>query len=101
MKKLLFFTILFFLINSVNTLAQDSININGNRFDFIPAFADTVINNGHTYIIKYVQKPEMAYFMRSNGKIYVVIMVLATIFAGIFAYLIFLDRKIGKIEKEK
>ncbi len=44
---------------------------------------------------------EMADTMRSNGKIYVVVMVLATIFAGIFAYLVILDRKISKLEKEK
>lgn len=44
---------------------------------------------------------EMADAMRSDGKIYVVVLVLATIFAGIFAYLIYLDRKISKLEKEK
>jgi CcmD family protein len=44
---------------------------------------------------------EMADVMRSNGKIYVVVTVLATIFAGIFAYLVYLDRKISKLEKEK
>lgn len=44
---------------------------------------------------------EMADTMRSDGKIYVVVLVLATIFAGIFAYLIYLDRKISKLEKEK
>ena len=44
---------------------------------------------------------EMADTMRSNGKIYVVVVVLATIFAGIFAYLLILDRKISKLEKEK
>jgi CcmD family protein len=43
---------------------------------------------------------EMADTMRSNGKIYVVVIVLATIFAGIFAYLVSLDRKISKLEKE-
>ncbi len=43
---------------------------------------------------------EMADSMRSNGKIYVVVAVLATIFAGIFTYLIILDRKISRIEKE-
>ena len=46
-------------------------------------------------------QPEMADTMRSNGKIYVVVVVLATIFAGIFAYLVYLDRKITKLEKEK
>ena len=44
---------------------------------------------------------EMADTMRSNGKIYVVVVVLATIFAGIFAYLVYLDRKITRLEKEK
>jgi len=44
---------------------------------------------------------EMADTLRSNGKINVVVMVLATIFAGIFAFLVYLDRKISKMEKEK
>ena len=43
--------------------------------------------------------PEMADVMRSNGKIYVVVAVLATIFAGIFVYLVILDRKITQLEK--
>ena len=43
---------------------------------------------------------EMADVMRSNGNIYVVVAVLATIFAGIFAYLVYLDRRITKFEKE-
>jgi len=44
---------------------------------------------------------EMADTLRSNGKIYVVVLVLASIFAGIFAYLVYLDRKISKLEQEK
>ncbi len=44
--------------------------------------------------------PEMADTMRSNGKIYIVVLVLATIFAGIIAYLVRLDRKISKLEKK-
>ncbi len=44
---------------------------------------------------------EMADTMRSNGKIYVVVMVLATIFAGIFAYLVYIDRKISRLEQGK
>jgi hypothetical protein len=43
--------------------------------------------------------PEMATFFRSNGKIYVVVLVLATIFAGLFIFLIYLDKKIKNIEK--
>lgn len=44
--------------------------------------------------------PEMADTFRTDGKIYVVVLVLATIFAGIIAYLIRLERKISKLEKE-
>jgi hypothetical protein len=43
---------------------------------------------------------EMADTMRSNGKIYVVVAVILTIFAGIILYLIRLDRKITKLEKQ-
>ena len=40
-------------------------------------------------------------FMRSNGKIYVVLAVVVTIVIGIFIYLVNLDRKINKLEKDK
>lgn len=43
---------------------------------------------------------EMADKMRADGKIYIVVLVLATIFAGIIAYLIRLDLKISKLEKK-
>lgn len=43
---------------------------------------------------------EMADTMRSNGKIFVVVAVIVTLFAGIILYLISLDRKISKLEKE-
>ena len=46
------------------------------------------------------QDVEMADQMRSSGKIYVVITVLAVIFAGIVAYLVNIDRKLSKLEKE-
>lgn len=42
----------------------------------------------------------MADQLRSNGKIYVVVTVLVTIFIGIILYLIRLDRKLTKLEKE-
>ena len=38
--------------------------------------------------------------MRSNGKIYVVVAVVLTILFGLIAYIIRLDRKITKLEKE-
>lgn len=47
------------------------------------------------------QAAEMADVMRSNGKIYVVVLVLATIFAGLIIYLVRLDKKISKLEKAK
>lgn len=42
---------------------------------------------------------EMADRLRADGKIYVVVVVLVTIFIGIIAYVIRLDRKIGRLEK--
>jgi CcmD family protein len=38
-------------------------------------------------------------FMRSNGKIYVVVAVVVIIVLGIFIYLLNLDKKIKKLEK--
>ena len=38
--------------------------------------------------------------MRSNGKIYVVVAVCLTILVGLFLYIISVDRKINKIEKD-
>ena len=38
--------------------------------------------------------------MKSNGKIYVVMAVVVVIVLGLFLYLINLDRKISKLEKE-
>jgi hypothetical protein len=44
---------------------------------------------------------EMADTMRSNGRIYVVVAVVLTIFAGLILYLIRLDKKITKLEKSQ
>ncbi len=46
-------------------------------------------------------KVEMADTLRSNGKIYVVVIVVVTILAGLILYVIRLDRKIGRMEKGK
>ncbi len=43
---------------------------------------------------------EMATGLYQSGKIYVVVIVMAIIFIGITVYLIMLDRKISKLEKE-
>lgn len=44
-------------------------------------------------------KAQMAGVMRSNGKIYVVVAVLVIILLGLLFYLVRLDRKISKMEK--
>lgn len=44
--------------------------------------------------------PQMADGMRSEGKIYVVIAIMSTIFICIAAYLFIIDRKIKKLEDE-
>ena len=44
--------------------------------------------------------PEMAQGLRASGKIYVVVLVLATIFAGIIAFLIYLERRLTRLERE-
>jgi len=47
-----------------------------------------------------VPESAMAQLMYSNGKIYVVVAVVLTVLFGLFFYLISLDRKISKLEKE-
>ena len=46
-----------------------------------------------------LQQGEPTDFMRSNGKIYVVVAVIVVIVIGLFIYLVNLDRKITKLEK--
>ena len=53
-----------------------------------------------TFLAK-AQDVKMADIMKENGKIYVVIAVMLTILAGLILYLIRLDRKISKLEKNK
>ena len=45
-------------------------------------------------------EPEMADKLYADGRIYVVVAVIATIFTGIIVYLINLDSKISKLEKQ-
>ncbi len=46
------------------------------------------------------KKVEMADLMRSNGRIYVVVAVMLTILIGLVLYVVRVDRKISKLEKE-
>ena len=55
-------------------------------------------------VVAFAQNPdaiEMADAMRSSGKIYVVIAVIAVIFAGLLAYLLYLERRVQRLENEK
>jgi len=47
-----------------------------------------------------VNEVEMADQLRADGKIWVVVAVIATVFTGITLFLIHLDRKISKLENE-
>jgi len=55
----------------------------------------TLINSAQT------DTAEMADTMRSNGRIYVVVAVVVLILLGLFLYLVRLDKKITRIEKNK
>ena len=43
---------------------------------------------------------EMADMMRQNGKIYVIVAIVVFILVGMVVYLVFLDRKISRLERE-
>ena len=47
------------------------------------------------------QPVEMADLLRSSGKIYVVIAIIATVFIGLAFYLFWMDRRLRKIEKDQ
>ena len=46
-------------------------------------------------------QPQSTDFFRSIGKIYVVVAVLVTVFIGIIIFLIYLERRIKKLEKQR
>lgn len=48
----------------------------------------------------FAQEVEMADKMRSNGRIYVVVAVVLTILLGLILYIVRIDRKLRKIERE-
>ena len=54
-----------------------------------------------TALPAFAQEVASENLFRESGKIYVVVSVLAIIFLGIFVYLVKLDRKISKLEKEE
>jgi len=52
-------------------------------------------------VITFASDVEMADLLHENGKIYVVVGVIAIIFIGIVVYLITIDRRLTKMEKEQ
>lgn len=51
-------------------------------------------------VVGFSQDTEMADTMRSNGRIYVVVAVVITILTGLILYVVRLDRKMSRLEKE-
>ncbi|RZS94881.1 CcmD family protein [Cecembia calidifontis] len=76
MKKWL---VIFFLVFSLQAVAQEKIEI-----------TEADYQNSRV---------EMADVMRSEGKIYVLVGIIAIVFAGILVYVINTDRKVAKLEK--
>lgn len=73
--------------------------MNKRLFQIILLFAGLIAGN-----ISYAQDSSsvaMADIMRSNGKIYVVVAVCLLILVGLFLYVMMLDRKISRLEKNR
>ncbi len=66
-------------------------------FFFVSYMMPTVLAQAQDSLQR--EKPQMADAMRSNGKIFVVVVVLLIILIGLFAYLISVDRKMSRLEK--
>ncbi|HTB07000.1 MAG TPA: CcmD family protein [Bacteroidia bacterium] len=58
-----------------------------------------VLCSGSLFAQETVGNVEMADGLRSSGKIYVVVSVVLIILAGLLMYLISIDRKVNKMEK--
>lgn len=56
--------------------------------------------NAASAVAQGTDAPEMADGLRANGKIYVVVAVVALIVGGLLLYLITLDRKVSRLERE-
>ncbi len=68
---------------------------------YIFFFMVTMIFSALNLVYAQDNKPvQMADAMRSNGKIFVVVAVIVILFAGLVLYLVSLDKKITKLERE-
>lgn len=71
------------------------------KINKIICFIFSLLFSVSTFAQQTETEPQMADTFRSEGKINVVIAVISIIFICIAAYLIFIDLKLKKIEKDK
>ena len=64
------------------------------------ALAQLKVGVSQTAAAVAADQPEMADALRQSGKIYVVVLVLAIIMAGLLLYLVRLDGKVSRLEQE-
>ena len=69
------------------------------KFKYIIAMICAIVTS--SWVQAQEAKTAFGETMRSNGRIYVVIAVMLTILAGLILYLVRLEKKLGKLEKEK
>jgi CcmD family protein len=62
--------------------------------------AGTLLAMSRSALSQAAEPVDMADAMRANGKIYVVVTVLSVIFIGLVVYLVRLDRRIARLERE-
>jgi len=72
-----------------------------NKRNSLFAFITLILLSVITYAQADGDKADMADTMRSNGRIFVVVAVVVVILIGLILYLVRLDRKITKMEREK
>ena len=73
------------------------------RFSFLVSRFSLLVLASFISVSSFAQDKsvEMADGMRSNGKIYIVVAVCLTILIGLFLYMVRIDMKMSKIEKNK
>jgi len=71
------------------------------KLKYLSAFVALLLLSSTIYAQTDGNTADMADMMRSNGRIFVVVAVVVVILIGLILYLVRLDRKISKLEKEK
>ncbi len=79
---------------------DDTMNIKKIRFFILRLTLMVMTLCASTICLAQKNDIEMADTMRSNGKIYVVVAVCLTILIGLFVYMVSVDRRLRKLEKE-